>query len=128
MFCFLSIRRPPRSTRTDTLFPYTTLFRSNEDRTTRPFLLEDRRLGQFGNRPGAFEHAVRARPARMDEAFGNALMVEMEDFLAEGEILEQGRPAYAGAKRILMGGATVTAITGEISRLLGDSSSIGREA
>src|SRR3546814_13686254 len=30
-FCtllFLMIRRPPRSTRTDTLFPYTTLFRS----------------------------------------------------------------------------------------------------
>src|SRR3546814_15630947 len=32
LFClhvfFLMIRRPPRSTRTDTLFPYTTLFRS----------------------------------------------------------------------------------------------------
>src|SRR3546814_7649606 len=28
MFFFLTIRRPPRSTRTDTLFPYTTLFRS----------------------------------------------------------------------------------------------------
>src|SRR3546814_21055557 len=28
MFVFLMIRRPPRSTRTDTLFPYTTLFRS----------------------------------------------------------------------------------------------------
>src|SRR3546814_9690259 len=28
-FFFLMIRRPPRSTRTDTLFPYTTLFRSN---------------------------------------------------------------------------------------------------
>src|SRR3546814_12435405 len=27
-FCFLMLRRPPRSTRTDTLFPYTTLFRS----------------------------------------------------------------------------------------------------
>src|SRR3546814_15076082 len=27
--CFLMMRRPPRSTRTDTLFPYTTLFRSN---------------------------------------------------------------------------------------------------
>src|SRR3546814_8897524 len=26
--CFSMIRRPPRSTRTDTLFPYTTLFRS----------------------------------------------------------------------------------------------------
>src|SRR3546814_9892082 len=27
-FFFLMLRRPPRSTRTDTLFPYTTLFRS----------------------------------------------------------------------------------------------------
>src|SRR3546814_15996359 len=32
------IRRPPRSTRTDTLFPYTTLFRSQE----RAFLLINR--------------------------------------------------------------------------------------
>src|SRR3546814_451179 len=33
LFCvvFLIIRRPPRSTRTDTLFPYTTLFRSGID-------------------------------------------------------------------------------------------------
>src|SRR3546814_3494383 len=30
---FLMIRRPPRSTRTDTLFPYTTLFRSSASRT-----------------------------------------------------------------------------------------------
>src|SRR3546814_3387956 len=30
LFFFLIIRRPPRSTRTDTLFPYTTLFRSVE--------------------------------------------------------------------------------------------------
>src|SRR3546814_11507552 len=29
LFFFLMIRRPPRSTRTDTLFPYTTLFRSS---------------------------------------------------------------------------------------------------
>src|SRR3546814_20959146 len=28
VFFFLMVRRPPRSTRTDTLFPYTTLFRS----------------------------------------------------------------------------------------------------
>src|SRR3546814_3475014 len=28
---FLMIRRPPRSTRTDTLFPYTTLFRSRRE-------------------------------------------------------------------------------------------------
>src|SRR3546814_4340436 len=31
LFFCLMIRRPPRSTRTDTLFPYTTLFRSNPD-------------------------------------------------------------------------------------------------
>src|SRR3546814_10764877 len=31
VFFFLMIRRPPRSTRTDTLFPYTTLFRSVPD-------------------------------------------------------------------------------------------------
>src|SRR3546814_16638300 len=30
------IRRPPRSTRTDTLFPYTTLFRSDIVHRTRP--------------------------------------------------------------------------------------------
>src|SRR3546814_3771934 len=29
IFFFLMLRRPPRSTRTDTLFPYTTLFRSS---------------------------------------------------------------------------------------------------
>src|SRR3546814_12946030 len=37
VFFFLMIRRPPRSTRTDTLFPYTTLFRS-EGRDARPHL------------------------------------------------------------------------------------------
>src|SRR3546814_19283482 len=38
MFFFLMIRRPPRSTRTDTLFPYTTLFRSRslQPATSRP--------------------------------------------------------------------------------------------
>src|SRR3546814_5804751 len=43
------IRRPPRSTRTDTLFPYTTLFRSDSWRGRR----QDRgrrRTGHAGNR------------------------------------------------------------------------------
>src|SRR3546814_21012918 len=35
---FLMIRRPPRSTRTDTLFPYTTLFRSMDMQTPAPKL------------------------------------------------------------------------------------------
>src|SRR3546814_15656318 len=37
---FLMIRRPPRSTRTDTLFPYTTLFRSIARKSGRPRSLE----------------------------------------------------------------------------------------
>src|SRR3546814_15359161 len=36
IFFFLMIRRPPRSTRTDTLFPYTTLFRSPAARVADP--------------------------------------------------------------------------------------------
>src|SRR3546814_15013131 len=44
------IRRPPRSTRTDTLFPYTTLFRSPLERGgRRPFL---RPLPRCYRRPG----------------------------------------------------------------------------
>src|SRR3546814_4079675 len=41
------IRRPPRSTRTDTLFPYTTLFRSAGQCAGQ---LRDRRAGQHGRR------------------------------------------------------------------------------
>src|SRR3546814_3583841 len=49
------IRRPPRSTRTDTLFPYTTLFRSLRAVAGVPRLLCDVRSGAQGS--------VRAHPA-----------------------------------------------------------------
>src|SRR3546814_9526072 len=39
LFFVLMIRRPPRSTRTDTLFPYTTLFRSCKVETQRGLLI-----------------------------------------------------------------------------------------
>src|SRR3546814_20654414 len=38
---FLIIRRPPRSTRTDTLFPYTTLFRSYKRDPVRKVLIRE---------------------------------------------------------------------------------------
>src|SRR3546814_16711891 len=41
---FLRIRRPPRFTRTDTLFPYTTLFRSSHRILER--MAEDRHSGK----------------------------------------------------------------------------------
>src|SRR3546814_13108631 len=50
-FFFLMIRRPPRSTRTDTLFPYTTLFRSR--RARRDALDRRRRKRVIPRLPGA---------------------------------------------------------------------------
>src|SRR3546814_2822361 len=41
------IRRPPRSTRTDTLFPYPTLFRSHQPHALQPALAE--RIGAMGD-------------------------------------------------------------------------------
>src|SRR3546814_17878617 len=42
LFFFLMIRRPPRSTRTDTLSPYTTLFRSPSRGNERQWCAGDR--------------------------------------------------------------------------------------
>src|SRR3546814_4487792 len=50
---FLMIRRPPRSTRTDTLFPYTTLFRSHHRRAVAPQTDFDRRA-----RPPIFDRVA----------------------------------------------------------------------
>src|SRR3546814_3647595 len=49
------IRRPPRSTRTDTLFPYTTLFRSQRHMRPRrgPRLVSGRRHPLLARRHGA---------------------------------------------------------------------------
>src|SRR3546814_1515537 len=49
------IRRPPRSTRTDTLFPYTTLFRS----AAFPSLLRSRRQGRSPFGSGGRPHVGR---------------------------------------------------------------------
>src|SRR3546814_20884955 len=60
------IQRPPRSTRTDTLFPYTTLFRSEErgeDVGARDFILARRLDGQDRALDDALEAARRRRVA-----------------------------------------------------------------
>src|SRR3546814_11822558 len=54
---FLMIRRPPRSTRTDTLFPYTTLFRSlGQGRADREDARRDRCDADQHSDAGAFAH------------------------------------------------------------------------
>src|SRR3546814_3466605 len=70
---FLMIRRPPRSTRTDTLFPYTTLFRSGLP-------------GAFANRaPGEQDRADAAKRCR----FGRRCKAEEER--SENENHQGGR-------------------------------------
>src|SRR3546814_20426657 len=60
---FLMIRRPPRSTRTDTLFPYTTLFRS--------ILVREHRLDHVGIIASLVENGARRDP----EAVGGHLVL-----------------------------------------------------
>src|SRR3546814_13991423 len=66
---FLMIRRPPRSTRTDTLFPYTTLFRSIGHFTWPVRILaagftrkQDRKRPDGPNRSEKGDHPVTRQP------------------------------------------------------------------
>src|SRR3546814_2928537 len=72
MFFFLMIRRPPRSTRTDTLFPYTTLFRSdyNGSANRRPRPGRNRAHGHAARgRKGSDRAAQDTRHSAHDHAF-----------------------------------------------------------
>src|SRR3546814_1086766 len=62
-FFFLMIRRPPRSTRTDTLFPYTTLFRSSAPAC--------RRRPRVCSRGGGGDRAIRGQRARFHRKRNN---------------------------------------------------------
>jgi hypothetical protein len=66
--------------------------------------LEDVGAGDVGEAVGQFEEAVRAIAAGMDDALGNAFVVEVEDLLAEMRILEQHRPARAIFEAVLVVG------------------------
>src|SRR3546814_3235447 len=65
VFFFLMIRRPPRSTRTDTLFPYTTLFRS---------LGFEPWAGRAAARVAGYRHVRENRTPRMPEEIVTPLL------------------------------------------------------
>src|SRR3546814_8149202 len=102
IFFFLMIRLPPSSTRTDTLFPDTTLFRS---RRGRPLVRPDpqfQRAGDLAVRAAAEHHAQRAAradaPARTQR--GKARRgrdVHFITFLGAGGLLR--RPRSGGEHR-----------------------------
>src|SRR3546814_1767445 len=58
------IRRPPRSTRTDTLFPYTTLFRSVADHIGSPAPSHRRRVSIADTRHSNRTHSTRSAGLR----------------------------------------------------------------
>src|SRR3546814_9292138 len=69
MYCFvLMLRRPPRSTRTDTLFPYTTLFRSQRQYDGRLHIQTRCDVGQIpgtaGHQRHRFDQPARGRALR----------------------------------------------------------------
>src|SRR3546814_11802734 len=80
------IRRPPRSTRTDTLFPYTTLFRSESDHHRREVALELRRAASRALTAGytsaaetLVNHSLALRP---DDNFARETYLNASDQLA----------------------------------------------
>src|SRR3546814_20295493 len=115
------IRRPPRSTRTDTLFPYTTLFRSllneEQDKAIEVFLklAEFNRdtvethlaLGNLFRRRGEVDRAIRlhqhllSRPGLSDEMKTVALLELGEDYMRAGLL---GRAEELFVDLVAMGG------------------------
>src|SRR3546814_18349073 len=107
------IRRPPRSTRTDTLFPYTTLFRSAGDRDERLAGLVETRLGIFDRAAG--RHVVSGRPVDpIDERLG---VDQLAGRAVEGE-------EEAVLRRVVehFGGLAVHSLLGEDDRQYGRAS------
>src|SRR3546814_14038263 len=64
LFVFLMLRRPPRSTRTDTLFPYTTRFRSRRRARARQDGTALQKLGDRSAQDVAPARACAGRPDR----------------------------------------------------------------
>src|SRR3546814_8473320 len=87
------IRRPPRSTRTDTLFPYTTLFRSDLHR-----LLE--RLAGVDEHVVACFHASLVERARHDDAAVAAIAAAHGGHRVQGVVAEAVDGLFAGRRRV----------------------------
>src|SRR3546814_16105336 len=128
-FFFLMILRPPRSTRTDTLFPYTTLFRSLVDLATGEITSEvqldswdQERLTPVGD--GLLAVKMRAAPATL--ALLDASTDELRVRWSISQPAEDGRPhlhdRFARAGDVLTGGTQQSAGRGLIAYPLSDGS------
>src|SRR3546814_2074550 len=108
-FFFLWKRRPPRSTRTDTLFPYTTLFRADLP------LDESKRFRQWGSKaPGHPERGhtagVEITTGPLGQGFANAVGMAMAEaqlaarYNRPGHVVVDHRTWVIASDGDLMGG------------------------
>src|SRR3546814_20215145 len=94
------IRRPPRSTRTDTLFPYTTLFRSQDGRESEALIRSAdlalyRAKGDGGGVHCAYEpqlHAQAEERRQLELALRDALEQKPLHVLFQTEVEAQAGP------------------------------------
>src|SRR3546814_1194811 len=81
------IRRPPRSTRTDTLFPYTTLFRSHQAIGKRVVSLVDQQLdaqklaARFRHLAAAFNEKIIVHPDPRAARIGAAVRLVLRNLV-----------------------------------------------
>src|SRR3546814_19036330 len=110
----LMIRRPPRSTRTDTLFPYTTLFRSALDATTTTLRrkLRERESACVRALLKRYNFSVRDFPAHALPLEGERWGMDLFHPQALKDVgIHVGKGMAAGA----MAGATLDAFTAGLS-------------
>src|SRR3546814_16663427 len=83
LFFLCMLRRPPRSTRTDTLFPYTTLFRSGgrAGKSDSPHVGPAHRMGR-ARRKGS--RLAARQQSSLGHVMLNALSVDVEDWFQVG--------------------------------------------
>src|SRR3546814_11970486 len=108
------MRRPSRSTRTDTIFPYTTLFRSNEARDERLSAAERYRVAAVDRHER--DRRLRALPGRGDERLQRLRDLSRAGVLERHDAAGRGIAVDAGRER-----ADATDIIGEI----GDDQTVG---
>src|SRR3546814_13448103 len=102
------LRPPPRSTRTDTLFPYTTLFRSANSFHRKLLAAVHRRIGPFrGVRPG-IAGLLHPEPLRIRRSPGVAGGAVADTRTGAGNY----GPAVRGARRHVAYGGNRTAESG----------------
>src|SRR3546814_14839551 len=123
------IRRPPISTRTDTLFPYTTLFRSprgpqhHQGRGGRPRRRSERLPGLHPASPPQFVRRA-TEPGMSDNANGRLVSVVMPLYNAEKFVSRSMESVLAQTHQLL---ELIVVDDGSTDSLLSVASAIGDE-